>query len=189
MKERKKEIKIKLSTFVYLFIIFVLVIALIATYYIKKETHSTVENNITDNNVNDNTTSVSNIKEMSKDLAYSILKKYKDEKLKDANWSLGKVELVAYGDNNTYLVSYEEINNDDYTEELTTVIQLKDGEWTTELPGSSGYSDDSFAKYNFVYYGQKLVQFDTDFFDIEEIAKEYRECDKIKNYVGAFWAK
>ena len=30
--------------------------------------------------------------------------------------------------------------------------------------------------------GEKLVQFDNSFFELEDIAKEYRECDKIKNY-------
>ena len=30
--------------------------------------------------------------------------------------------------------------------------------------------------------GEKLVQFDNSFFELEDIEKEYRECDKIKNY-------
>jgi len=120
--------------------------------------------------------------EMTTDLAYNILKKYKEEKLKDAGWKLGKVELVAHGDNDTYLVGYEEINDDGYTDYVSTIIEYKNGKWTTDLPGSSGYSDDFFEEYGFVKYGEKFIQFDTEFYDIEDVAKDYRLSENIKNY-------
>ena len=90
---------------------------------------------------------------MSTELAYGILNKYKNENLPDANWFIKKVELIAHGDNNTYLVSYEDYNLDgNYTESAGTIIEYKDGNWTTDLPGFSGISDEIINKYNFVNY-------------------------------------
>ena len=82
-----------------------------------------------------------------------VYNKYKNENLPDANWFIKKVELIAHGDNNTYLVSYEDYNLDgNYTESAGTIIEYKDGNWTTDLPGFSGISDEIINKYNFVNY-------------------------------------
>ena len=90
---------------------------------------------------------------MSIELAYGILNKYKAENLPDANWYITNVKLVAHGDNNTYLVSYEDINLDgNYPESASTTIELKNGKWITDLPGSTGFDDEYLSKYNFIYY-------------------------------------
>ena len=91
-------------------------------------------------------------KEMSIELAYGILNKYKNENLPDANWYIGRVKLIAYGDNNAYWVTYEEKKLEGYTTTVGAIIQYKDGKWTTDLPGFSGTSEEEMSKYNFVDY-------------------------------------
>ncbi|MBQ9658209.1 MAG: hypothetical protein IJV31_05525 [Clostridia bacterium] len=103
-----------------------------------------------------NTTTSTN--KMSIELAYGILNKYKNEKLSDANWYIGKVKLIAHGDNNTYWVSYEEKNLDGYTTSVGAIIEYKDGKWTTDLPGLSGTSDEEMSKYNFVNYNNENLE-------------------------------
>ena len=103
-----------------------------------------------------NTTTSTN--KMSIELAYGILNKYKNEKLSDANWYIGKVKLIAHGDNNTYWVSYEEKNLDGYTTSVGAIIEYKDGKWTTDLPGFSGTSDEEMSKYNFVNYNNENLE-------------------------------
>ena len=111
-------------------------------------TNSSTSNDVVSNNKNSETSR----NEMSIELAYGILNKYKNENLPDVNWYIGKVELIAHGDNNTYWVSYEEKNLDGYTETVGAIIEYKNGKWTTNLPGFSGISDEETSKYNFVNY-------------------------------------
>ena len=100
----------------------------------------------------ENQTNSESLNNMSTELAYGILNKYKNENLSDTNWYIGKTKLIAHGDNNTYWVSYEECNLDGYTETVGAIIEYKDGKWTTHLPGFSGISDETMSKYNFVNY-------------------------------------
>ena len=97
-------------------------------------------------------TKTTSVEKMTIELAYGILNKYKAEHVSDSSWYIGKVELKAHGDNNTYLVYYDEVNSDGYTTTLGTIIEYKNGKWTTDLPGFNGMIDDDFTKYNFVDY-------------------------------------
>ena len=90
--------------------------------------------------------------EMTLELAYGILNKYKVEHLPDAKWYIGKVTLVAHGDNNTYLVAYEEHNLDGYESKVGAIIEYKNGKWVTDLPGFSGTDEEMMRQYNFVNY-------------------------------------
>ena len=92
------------------------------------------------------------VPEMTLELAYGILNKYKAEKLPDANWYISKVTLVAHGDNNTYWVAYEDYNLDGYEEKAGAIIEYKNGKWVTDLPGFSGTDEEMIKKYNFVNY-------------------------------------
>lgn len=89
---------------------------------------------------------------MSIELAYGVLNKYKNENLSDDRWYITDVKLVAHGDNDTYLVSYSDYNLDGYEEAAETIIEYKNGKWTTDLPGFTGISDEEMSKYNFVHY-------------------------------------
>ena len=71
-------------------------------------TNSSTSNDVISNNKNSEASS----NDMSIELAYGILNKYKNENLPDANWYITDVKLIAHGDNNTYLVSYDEKNLD-----------------------------------------------------------------------------
>ena len=109
--------------------------------------------NETNDNINQEQEKDNNdAKEMTEELAYGVLNKYKNENLKDANWYIGKVELVAHGDNNIYWVTYESVSLDGYTTEVGAFIEYKNNEWVTELPGFSGYEAGDFDKYNFINY-------------------------------------
>ena len=98
-----------------------------------------------------NDTKVEKTEEMNIELAYGILNKYKTEKLPNADWYIGKVQLIAHGDNDTYWVTYEEINGDTTTS-LATIIKKENGKWTSDLPGSSGFTEEDIVNYNFVKY-------------------------------------
>ena len=162
--EENKDIKISLSTF---FLIFAIIIIVVMSYFLyrfyNEKIDATEESeklsqqiNQLEKKVNDlnqdskNETTPNN--KMSIELAYGILNKYKTEKLPDAKWYITDVSLVAHGDNNTYLVAYKEENLDGYDEEVSTIVEYKNNKWTTDLPGSSGFSDEEMDKYNFVYY-------------------------------------
>lgn len=91
--------------------------------------------------------------EMSIELAYGILNKYKAEKLSDANWYIKNVKLIAHGDDNTYWVAYEYYNLDDgHTDSAGAIIEYKNGEWTTSLPGFSGIDEEYIKEKNFINY-------------------------------------
>ena len=111
-----------------------------------------VNQSVTNNTSKKTTDEEKEVDEMTVELAYGILNKYKNEKLPDARWYIGKVKLVAHGDNNSYWVSYEEENLDGYTTTVGAIIQYKNGEWITELPGFSGISQELINKHNFVNY-------------------------------------
>ena len=112
--EEKKEIKVKLSTVVYLFIIFALIITLGVVYY--------------------------------------------GRTLKD--------------NKNNEIIGNEADIVQKTTENETTInkIEQEKNEIEDELQEESNVK------------GEKFKQFDTEFFALEDIAKEYRICDRIKNY-------
>lgn len=112
---------------------------------------NTVNSNTSNNIVSDNKNSET-VNDMSIELAYGILNKYKNENLSDANWYIGKVKLIAYGDDNTYWVSYDEENLDGYIATVEAIIKYKNGKWITDLPGFTDTSDEEIGKYNFVNY-------------------------------------
>ena len=185
-----KKIKISLSTF---FLILAIIVIIIMGYFIYKlytekitiideteklndqinklenQVNTLKENNMSSYNTNiinsnqNNTNENISTNKMSIELAYGILNKYKNENLSNANWYIGKVKLIAHGDNNTYRVSYEEKNLDGYTTLLGAIIEYKNGKWTTNLPGFSGTSEEEMNKYNFVNYNNE---------DTEETRKE-----------------
>ena len=118
-----------------------------------KENINTSTNDTDSDNQKDNNNKVGTNDKMTLELAYGILNKYKNEELPDAKWFITNVKLIAHGNNNTYWVSYEDYNLDgNYTESAGTIIEYKNGEWTTELPGFSGISDEKISEYNFVNY-------------------------------------
>lgn len=174
--EEKETLKISLSTF-FLFIAIIVIIAMGIYIYIEKTNankeieglkanttnlQTTIENlqdkvnnssnTITSNNVVSDKKNFETVNDMSIELAYGILNKYKVENLPDARWYITDVKLIAHGDNNTYLVSYSDYNLDGYEEGASTIIQYKDGKWATNLPGFTGTSDEEMSKYNFVNY-------------------------------------
>ena len=158
----------------FLFILIIVIIVMAVYIYIAKTKSDNKIKNLETNIVNmqttinelqnkNNTSSNTNstvknqtysepLNNMSTELAYGILNKYKNENLPDTNWYIGKTKLIAHGDNNTYWVSYEECNLDGYTETVGAIIEYKDGKWSTDLPGFSGISDETVNKYNFVNY-------------------------------------
>ncbi len=171
---REKEMQ-KTSLFtLFLFILIIVIIVMVVYIYINKaksdneikslETSivnmQTTINELQNQNNSESNSSVSvsnqstseSIINMSTELAYGILNKYKSENLPNANWYIGKIKLIAHGDNNTYWVSYEECNLDGYKETVGAIIEYKDGKWLTNLPGFSGISDETANKYNFVNY-------------------------------------
>lgn len=122
--EEKKEIRIKLSTVIYLLIIVVLIISLGLTYYFGF---------VVDKNDNMNNEQQDNLTE-------NVLSNTSTENKEEEN-----------------VVEDSKINNNikDETDKKEEITDLK---------------------------GEKLVQFDNEFFELKDIAKEYREYQKIKNY-------
>lgn len=110
--EEKKEIKIKLSTVIYLFIIFAILHALGVVYYVR-----TLKNS-----------------------------------------------------ENNEIIENETSNVQETTENETTINKIEEEKNQIE--------EQEEAKIK----GEKFNQFDTEFFELKDIAKEYRICDRIKKY-------
>ena len=165
MKEKKK---VSLST---ILLVIILVVSIIMGYLLYKSHNEKInvkeDNEKLSNQVNNLETELNKLKEtyesssdelvskyeMTEELACGILNKYKKENLPDANWYIEEVELIAHGDNNTYWVVYTDYNLDGYEESAGTIIEYKDGKWTTTLPGFTGVNADELDKqYNFVMY-------------------------------------
>ena len=183
--EEKKTLKISLSTFL-LFIAIIIIIVMGIYIYIEKTNanreieevkandtnlQTTIENqqDKVDNSLNTVNSNTSNniasdnknsetVNDMSVELAYGILNKYKNENLSDVNWYIGKVKMIAHGDDNTYWVSYDEVNLDGYIATVGAIIKYKNGKWITDLPGFSGTSDEEMSKYNFVNYNNENLE-------------------------------
>ena len=80
-----------------------------------------------------------------------LLIENKIRELSITSWTASDVKVVQKGDNNSYLVSYVENNNDGSKNTLSTIIQydVDASEWKFDLPGSNGYTSDIYEKYNF----------------------------------------
>lgn len=78
-----------------------------------------------------------------------ILKDQKEKDFSTETWSVGVTNIVAKGDNNSYLVLFEEISDDGIVTVKQTVITMENGEAKAELPGwLEGEKD--LTSYNFV---------------------------------------
>ena len=146
----KKSVKISLSTFFLILSLIIIIIMGFVIYKLYTQNMNKLTANTNDSNIQPITNSVEKYNNINTERNDS---KYKAENLPDANWYITNVKLVAHGDNNTYLVSYEDINLDgNYPESASTIIEFKNGKWVTDLPGSSGFDDEYLSKYNFIYY-------------------------------------
>ena len=93
--------------------------------------------------------------ELDAETAKDIIAKKKASDLSDEAWDLGDVSVIAKGNNNSYLVTYEKINEDGTTELLQTVISIENGNGVVELPGwFEGERD--LNDYEFVYDTEEL---------------------------------
>lgn len=78
-----------------------------------------------------------------------ILKDQKEKELSTETWNIGMANIVAKGDNNSYLVLYEEMLEDGTVTVKQTVVVMENGEGKAELPGwVEGEKD--LSAYNFV---------------------------------------
>lgn len=80
----------------------------------------------------------------------------KAEQEKDPSdiWTLGEVKIVAKGDNQTYLITYEK-TIEEGTDVLQTIVTNSAGEWVIEMPGwFEGEKD--LESYNFVYENETV---------------------------------
>ena len=97
-------------------------------------------------------------KGLTDDEAFNILVKEKEEKLLDEPWSIGSVDVLAHGDNNTYLVQYEQVETEGFSKQLLTIITVEEANSVVkQLPGwVEGEVD--ITSYNFDYYSTEPVQ-------------------------------
>ncbi|MBR4261863.1 MAG: hypothetical protein IKQ35_00680 [Bacilli bacterium] len=87
--------------------------------------------------------------ELNNDLAYTLIEG-KRKALGYNTWVTGSTKVIKKGDNNYYLVSYTEKNNDGYDSSLSVIFHYVKGEWEFSIPGFSGITEDDLKKYNFV---------------------------------------
>ena len=87
--------------------------------------------------------------ELNDDLAYTLIEGKRRE-LGYNTWTTGSAEVIKKGDNNYYLVTYTEKNNDGYDSSLGVIFHYENGEWEFNIPGFSGTTEDAMSKYNFV---------------------------------------
>ena len=85
--------------------------------------------------------------------AKKIIKKYYDENLKDKNFEISNVKIVAHGDNKTYLVNFIQSDND-YKLDMQTIFKYANNDWIPFLPAWVLDEEDNFLieKYNFILY-------------------------------------
>lgn len=87
--------------------------------------------------------------ELTEEDVEKILKDQKENEFSTETWSIGVTNIVAKGDNNSYLVLYEEVSEDGTVTVKQTVIAVENGEGKAELPGwLEGEKD--LSSYNFV---------------------------------------
>lgn len=92
------------------------------------------------------------VKGLTNEEAERIIIEKKDTEYAEELWTIGSAVVVAYNDNNEYLVKYSEIDSEFFARELMTIIQVIDGKSEVEqLPGwVEGEKD--LTSYNFVFY-------------------------------------
>lgn len=95
----------------------------------EKETPNTEEDQ------KDDDTKRSAGKELSNEQALTILVEKYNESFSAETWSIQSVISVVSGDNNAYLVTYEEVTAEGTTATKQTIITINDGLSTAELPG------------------------------------------------------
>ena len=90
--------------------------------------------------------------------ARELIDKAKQERLPEEPWSVGMAKVIAHGNNDTFLVDYEQVDEEGFVSHLLTIITYKDGVGTVgELPGwFEGERD--LAEYGFVTYEDETTQ-------------------------------
>lgn len=104
--------------------------------------------------------------ELNDDKAYDLLEQERKDKYAEEAWKLGRVILLARGDNNTFLILFDK-EYDTNTETLQTIIKYENGAWVIDLngwPEGSRPLDD----YNFKYYNETPVEEPTEEPPVEE---------------------
>ena len=95
----------------------------------------------------------------------SYLKDRKNLDLPEEEWTVENVKLLAHGDNDTYLVSYDAVTNTEESQSVVTyktIITIVDESISGDFPGWNGSvenPDIDLAAYNFVYYeGEEPIE-------------------------------
>ena len=95
----------------------------------------------------------------------NYLKDRKDLDLPGEEWTVENVKLLAHGDNDTYLVSYDAVTNTEESQSIVTyktIITIVDESISGDFPGWNGSvenPDIDLAAYNFVYYeGEEPIE-------------------------------
>lgn len=92
--------------------------------------------------------------ELKVDNAIELIEK---EKIKaNEDWTLGNLEIIARGNNNTFLVKYDK-EYDTNLETVQTIITYDGENWTVEFPGWPEGSVD-LTSYNFVYNNEEPIE-------------------------------
>lgn len=91
-----------------------------------------------------------NVATLTEESAKEILNQKKESDLKDETWTIGEVTILAEGNNKSYLISYEKVNEDGSIDVLQTIISIENGVGIVELPGWFE-GERELDSYEFVY--------------------------------------